>query len=390
MTSERYASKLSKIHYHGSPFKKRLPIAQEAGADYAQLAYMFEAASTEDLTKLDILRGHESRAVLFATFCNPLTLVSSSDLNVDPLIKFAAIFNPSTPSVILDEIGFAQTSTNPIIPEVIQTHKNASKEFKVFRAISDIKINEELYDDEDHMFFTEAIFDDEGNVRTVTDLESLEALFYLYILGFIQAPDPTNAFWDSFLFDSEPKNIIEIIELFGSLPAIPESLYSKCGTVVGARCFAGELSNNSDLIRALAWDKQLLSTGVGGFYWQDSRSPRSSVASNEHTPEDLLRTIFQEESKDTSGLGEFPHPVLWRLSCNPKAPEDVIDGIISLIEQKLVTDELAQSEILVGELDDFPYGLITNPAVKGPLRIRVEALMRERDLDPSEFEINQE
>jgi hypothetical protein len=389
MTSEQYASKLSKIHYHGSPFKKRLPIAQEAGANYAQLAYVFEAASTEDLAKLDILRGHESRAVRFATFCNPLTLVSSSDLSVDPLIKFAAIFNPATPSEILDEIGFDQTSTNPIILETIEFHKNASKEFKVFKALSDIRINEELYDEEDQMFFTEAIFDDEGNVRTVIDLESLEALFYLHILGFIDAPAPTNEFWDTFLFDSEPKNLIEIIELFGSLPAIPESL-NACSAVVGARCFAGELSKNSDLIRALAWDKQLLSTGVGGFYWQDSRSPRSSIASNEHTPEDLLRTIFKEESKDISGLGEFPHPVLWRLSCNPKAPEDVIDGIISLIEQELVTDELTQSEILVGELDDFPYGLITNPAVKGPLRIRVEALMRERDLDPSEFEINQE
>ena len=369
--------------------QERLQEATKAGANYAQLAYMFEAASTGDLAKLAILRGHESRAVHFATFCNPLTIVSSSDLNIDPLIKFAAVFNPSTTSEILDEIGLAQTSTNPIIPDTIQSHKNASKEFKVFRAISDIRINEELYDNETEMFFTEAIFDDEGNVRAVSDLESLEALFYLYILGFIEAPDPTSGFWD-FLVDSKPKNITESIELFGSLPAIPESLYEECGTIVGARCNAGELSENSELIRALAWDKQLLYTGVGGFYWQDSRSPRSSVASNEHTPEDLLRTLFQEESNDTSGLGEFPHPVLWRLACNPKAPEDVLEGIISLIEQQLVTDEFAQSELLIGELNDFPYGLVTNPAVKGPLRIRVETLMRERDLDPSEFEINQE
>ena len=96
----------------------------------------------------------------------------------------------------------------------------------------------------------------------------------------------------------------------------------------------------------------------------------------------------KEESEDSAGLNEFPHPVLWRLSCNPAAPEDVIEGIMSLIEQGLVTDEYAQSELLVGEPDDFPYGLVTNPAVKGALRARVEALMRERDLDPEEYEIN--
>ena len=366
--------------------QERLHKAEEAGASYAELAHIFVAATTIDPTQLADLRKHHSRGVRFATSCNPLTVISSSDLKSDSLIKFAAVCNPSTPSEILDEIGLNQTSLNPVIPETIHNHKNASKEFQVFRAIADIGIKEELYEDETEMFFMEAIFDDEG-VKTVIDLESLEALFYLYILGFIQAPAPTREFWEYFL-DSEPKNITENIELFGSLPPIPESLYDECEAVVGVRCLAGAWSKNPELIRSLAWDKQLLYTGVGGFYWQDSRSPRSSVASNEHTPADLLRSILKEESEDSKGLNEFPHPVLWRLSCNPSAPEDVIDGIISLIEQELVTDEDAQSELLIGELDDFPYGLATNPAVKGGLRKRVDALMHARDLDPSEFPIN--
>ena len=87
MTNESGNSELSEMSLFGIPLKERLDRAQKAGANYAQLAYMFEAASTEDLTKLDILRKHDSRAVRFSTFCNPLTLVSSVDLNDDPLIK---------------------------------------------------------------------------------------------------------------------------------------------------------------------------------------------------------------------------------------------------------------------------------------------------------------
>jgi hypothetical protein len=364
----------------------RLRKAQDAGADFALLACIFEAASTVDSAQLENLRKHNSRAVRFSTFCNPLTVATSLDLQGDPLIKFAAVFNPSTLTETLDEIGLNQSSLNPVIPETIHNHMNASKEFQVFRAISDVEINEEVYDDETEKFFTEAIFDD-GQARTVLDLESLEALFYLYILGLIEAPAPTREFWEFFL-DFEVSNISETIQMFGSLPAIPESLYEECDAVVGARCLAGGWSKNPQLIRSLAWDRQLLSTGVGGFYWQDSRSPRSSVASNEHTPTDLLRDIFKEESEDSDGLNDFPHPVLWRLSCNPAIPEDVIEGIISLIEQNLVTDEYTQSELLVGEPEDFPYGLVTNPAVKGDLRNRVETLMRARDLDPEEYLIS--
>lgn len=40
---------------------------------------------------------------------------------------------------------------------------------------------------------------------------------------------------------------------------------------------------------------------------------------------------------------------------------------------------------MVGEPEDFPYGLATNPAVKGNLRNRVETLMGARDLDPEDI-----
>jgi hypothetical protein len=364
---------------------RRLQIAQESGSDYVDLAQMFEAATTFDIEKLQKFKNHSIPAVKFASYCNQGFHTSLTDLEHYPLSKFAAVFNPSTSQAILDEIGLNQTTLNPVIPEKIHSHKNVSKEFQAFKAITDLGINEELYEDESEKYFYEAIFSD-GEVRKVIDLESLEALFYLHMLGFISAPRPSREFWEYFL-DAEPVNWSKNVDLFGSLPAIPDNLYEECEAIIGARCLAGAWTKNQELMRTLAWDRQLLNTGVGGFYWQDSRSPRSGVASNEGAPAELLRAIFEEDSKDSAKLNDFPHPIFWRLSCNPAAPGDVLAGIISLIESESISDEYVQSELLVGEPEDFPYGLITNPAVKGELRARVEKLMRDRDLDPDDFEI---
>lgn len=365
----------------------RLRLAQAAGTEYAELADTFEAALTQDEQALANFAKHSSAAVRFAALCNPKWVITDSELANNPLAKYAAVFNPSTSSALLDQIGMIQPTKNPVIPEAIHAHKNASKEFQVFRAINDIGLNEDNYEDESEMYFYEAIFDD-GDVQGMIDLESLEALFYLYILGFIDAPSPTREFWEYFL-DSEPKNLSENLHLFGSLPAIPEDLYDECEAVVGARCLAGAWTHDVSLMRSLAWDKQLLYTGVGGFYWQDSRSPRSSVASNHKAPVDLLRMLYAEELADTEGLNAFPHPVFWRLACNPSSPHDVLEGIISLIEESKITEEYARRELLVGEDGDYPYGLITNPAVQGDLRARVEKLVIERNLDPNDFEILQ-
>ena len=236
------------------------------------------------------------------------------------------------------------------------------------------------------MYFSEAIFDENYNCREIVDLESLEALFYLYILGFINAPKPTREFWEYFL-DSEPENLDLNLELFGSLPAIPDSLYDYCDAVIGARSLAGAWTKNQKLMRNLVWDRQLLYTGIGGFYWQDSRSPRSSVASNREAPQDLLEEIFVEELEYSSGYSDYPQTVFWRLACNPNAPQKVLSGIVDLIEGNRIIDEFAQLELLIGEPDDYAFGLINNPSIEGELRIRVEKLVKDRGLDPREFEI---
>jgi hypothetical protein len=359
--------------------------AINAGGNYAELSNMFDAAVTEDLKRLETYLRDESPAIRFASYINPLFQFSISDLSVDPINKFAAVFNPSTSTEVLDAIGINQVSLNPVLTEAIHAHKNASKEFQTFFTLAELGIKEDKYQNEWEKFFLEAIFDDNYECRNEIDLESLEALFYLFILGFIEAPYPETEFWEYFL-DAEPKNLDENLELFGSLPPIPGSLYDQCHAVVGARSLAGAWTKNPNLMRRLAWDRQSVISGTGGLYWQDSRSPRSCIASNDAAPLDLLRAFFDNE-KSLGNLNDYPQPIFWHLSFNPSSPEDVLSGIVSLIENGEIGDEFAQLSLLVGEPNDFPFGLITNRAVKGELRIRVEKLLRARNLDPNDYEV---
>lgn len=354
---------------------------------YRELWEAYSALSTKDINELQIYRTHDSRLVRFASVCNPETIVTLSELRQDSLVTFAAIFNPSTTSDILDEIGLNNSSGNPIIPITINGHKNASTEVLAFFAISESQHyqTENTLEDDGEKYFSETIYED-FEVRNEIDLNSLEALLYLYILGFIDAPSPTGEFWD-YIFDSGATNLEENLQLFGSLPAIPYWLYDECDTIIGARCLAGAWTKDEELMRKLSWDKILLSVGFSGLNWQDTRSPRSSVASNQLAPQELLREIFREELVDPESLSDYLVPVFWRLSCNPSTPQDVLTEITSLIESKAISDEFAQSRLLVGEPDDFPFGLITNGAVTGDLRVRVEGLLKERDLNPDEYEI---
>jgi len=364
--------------------------ARSAGENYLELFQMFDAAATEEPQKLAEYRSHHSRAVRFGAFCNPLTVISTSDLGFDSIFKFAAIANPSTPTEVLDAIGFNHVQLNPIVPVSINGHKNVSKEFQVYFNLSGLEIDQDLFDDAYNPYFGESIYKDyEGeNFKKEVDLESLQSLFYLYILGFIQAPSPTGEFW-TYIFDDGPEDFVQSTsELFGSLPAIPEALYDECDTIRGARCLAGASTKSHELMEKLSWDTGLLDPRMTGFNWQASRSPRSSVASNDNAPPSLLKRLFYEEIQDAKALSDYLCPVFWRLCCNPVTPEDVLTEIVSLIESNKISDEFAQIRLLVGEPDDFPYGLITNRSVQGDLRNRVEALIRERDLDPTEYEVN--
>ena len=360
--------------------KARFKLAQEAGPKYTELAQIFEAASTSDFAKLNQFKNSPSKAVNFAYFINKRVGVSKSDLGLDPLIKFAAVFNSSTSTEVLNEIEYDQSLINPVIWNAIRSHKNVSKESQVFQTLSPLDFEHEGVD-ESERYFAGAIYESSkknftyADVRYETDLENLEALFYLHILGFIDAPQPASEFW-SYIEDSRINNLNQNLELFGSLPAIPKSLSHQYQSIIGARCLAAAFTKNLSLMHMLSWDKELVSTGIGGNFWQDSRSPRSSVAFNEFASPLLLRSIFKEESENIQGLDAFPHPELWRLSCNPNTPQDVLAEIVTLIENELVSDEMTRGELLIGHKDDYPFGLFTHTAISGELRRRVVKLLK--------------
>jgi hypothetical protein len=366
--------------------QERLKLAQEAGPRYSEIASMFEAAITTDESGLRHFRNHESASVRFAAYVNPLTVPSLSDIDSNPLIKYAAIHNPSTSTEILDHIGLNKTAVNPVIPEVIHTHKNASKEFQVFRALTDFGIQDDMYEDENEKFFYEAIYDHFNDIKTTIDLDCLQALFYLYILNQIEAPDETGEFWRNLyeILESDSKNLSSLISMFSALPAIPSKLYD-CGSVTRARCLAAEMSHDASELENLVWDATTVSTGVGGFYWLDSTSPRSSVAWNPTASSEVLRRLFLEESQNEQSLKDYPAAVLWRLAGNQNSPQEVLEGIVALIESNAITEEYAQTCLLVGEPDDMNTGLAWNHAVTGELRDRVESLMRDRNLSPEEY-----
>ena len=368
--------------------QERLKLAQEAGPKYEELASMFEAAITEDVAKLSQYRTHASAGVRFSAFTNRLTEVSLADLDSDPLVKYAAIYNPSTSTQILDHIGLNKTSVNPIIPEAIHVHKNASKEFQVFRAITDFGIQDDLYEEENEKFFHEAIYDDFNDLEVLIDLECLESLFYLYTLGHIEGPDETGVFWQSFYetIETNLEKMTEMLKMFANLPAIPEKIYT-CGTVTRARCIAAEVTHDASIIEKLAWDTNTISTGVGGFYWLDSTSPRSSAAWNTNASPEILLRLFLEESKNEESLRDYPPSVFWRLAGNPSSPQEVFEGIIGLIEDDIIkdVDGFSQLSLLVGEENDMNTGLAWNPSITGEARLRVEKLMQDRGLDPADY-----
>mgnify|MGYP006277934475 CR=1 FL=1 len=125
----------------------RLEKSLASGSLYRELAQMFEAAITEDLVKINDYKNHDSPGVRFAALCNPILEITSADLEFNPLTKYAAPFNKSTSTEILDFIGLNQTGINPVISENVYKHKNVSKEFQVFFALAKLDENKNSYEE---------------------------------------------------------------------------------------------------------------------------------------------------------------------------------------------------------------------------------------------------
>ena len=367
--------------------QERLILAQEAGPEYLELSSMFEAAITKDQKRLTQLRKHESAAVRFASYVNPLTNISRSDLTSEPLVKFAAIHNPRTSTEILDQIGLNQIPENPVLPEFIHKHKNVSKEFQAIYAIAGYETSVTDYNNEEDKYFDEAVYGESG-----LDAESLESLVYMSLLNLIPSPRSEREYWADVLemleSDQDREKVEPILQMFGRLPAIPgfeksESERWDSGAQV-LRSIAGEISNNYSLIDTLRWDRVTLNSN--SYRWNESRSPRASIGANQNLDGDYIRNLFLEESKSPMFYERFPNGLIWRLSRNPNTPEDVLTSIVGWIEDGLIKNVYAPHEILVGSLDGGE-GLFQNPSVKGELRKRVKALMKDKGIDPKKWTI---
>ncbi len=371
--------------------QKCFKLAQDAGVKYQELANVYDAAITIDSARLSTLSESNSDAVRFATAINPLTKISIADLESNTLLQFAAIFNPTTSTEALDSIGLNGNVLNFIIPEIGRTHRNASKELQTLWAVTKSRLEIELLDpddDDNEKYFFEAMVGVSPDYDFDFDNDAIEGLLYLHLLGKIDAPDETGEFWAGVheYFEANLGKSADVLSLFARMPALPEN-FADCGAINRVRTIAAEMTNQVSEMESLAWDRNTLHTGIGGFYWLDSCSPRAAVAWNRHAPSDLLIQIFIEESKNEKALTDYPVAVLWRLAANPNSPHDVLEGIVSLLESGAIGDEygLSQRGLLVGESDDSE-GLAMNPAIQGSLRSRVEKLMKDWDLDPEDFQ----
>ncbi len=374
----------------GMDLQKCFKLAQDAGVKYQELASMYEAAITVDSGKLSTLIESNSYVVRFATAINPLTSISIADLESNTLLQFAAIFNPTTSTEVLDFIGQNGNALNFVIPEIGRTHRNASKELQSLWAVTESRLEIEHCDPNDYeneKYFFEAIAGVSLNSDFDFDIDALEGLLYLHLLGKIEAPDETGEFWADVYeyFEANPGKSTDVLSLFARMPALPEN-FVDCGAINRVRTIAAEMTDQVSEMETLLWDRNTLHTGIGGFYWLDSHSPRAAVAWNRHAPADLLIRIFIEESNNEKALADYPVAVLWRLAANPNSPLEVLEGIVSLLESGAIGDDSGYSQcgLLVGESDDSE-GLALNPSIQGPLRSRVEKLMKDWDLEPVDF-----
>jgi len=362
--------------------------AREAGENYSYLADMLDASSTKSPEDIEKYRNYAQPGVRFAALTNSNLDLTEEIINVDPLAKFAIVVNPKAPTSLLDKIAFSSVTSNPILFEMLHKHKKASKEFQVVYALNGSGANKDFYNDPEEQYFFETLFDANSQPLAEVDLESLQALCYLYILGFIEAPSPCVEFW-TYFWEEENRigNFEALIKLYASLPAIPPSLYRSYSAICGFRCTAAMETSDLEVMKSLMWDSLCLDSGSSDGYWQNTYSPRSGVAGNQSASAEILQQMFHEEVLVKTLSGDS-HPVFWRLAYNSSTPVGVLAMLTELIDTKVITSEWMQQEILVGHRGDVSLGLMTNPAVEGELREIVENLLFENGLSPGEYEIS--
>jgi hypothetical protein len=351
--------------------KERLEIVREKYLEGSITRSFYIAAMTEDAAIIHEALGSESEMLRFAALSNSHYLATKDVLNNEPLAYYALAYNQSTPTEILDEIGMGKKNKNPVVRALIEIHPHKSQELAAFYALSP-KSDEEEYDDSSYDFFWEAM----GYETEKVDLDAMKALTYLDLLNVVEVPGSNDSFWYDAILENETRGLKALYEFYASMPQDASGFYYDLCVM---RCWAAEYLTDKKTLEALSEDDYRVGSGVGGFYWADSRSPRSCVVMNEKVSPDLVRKIYQEEIS-RNNYDEYLNGMLWRLACSPFSPQDVTTDIVFKIVAGVIKDEYVVNNLLVGEPDDFPQGLYHNSSLAPGVRATVNELVAKRGL----------
>jgi len=351
--------------------EERLEIVREKYLEGSITRSFYIAAMTEDAAIIKKALGSESEMLRFAAMSNSHFTPTMEIYKSEPLAAYAYAYNQSTSAEIIDAIAMTKKSQNPVIRALVEIHPHKSKEVAAFYAISPLEANED-YDDSSYDFFWEAM----GYETEKVDLEAMKALTYLDLLNVVEVPGSNDSFWYDAILENETSGLKKLYEFYASMPQDASGFYYDLCVM---RCWAAEYLTDKKTLEAFSEDDYTVSSGIGGFYWADSRSPRSCVIMNEKVSPDLVRKIYQEEIS-RNNYDEYLNGMLWRLACSPFSPQDVTTDIVFKIVAGVIKDEYVVNNLLVGEPDDFPQGLYHNSSLAPAVRATVNELVAKRGL----------
>ena len=322
------------------------------------------AASSADPTILKSSSNSESQMVRFAVMANSNFTPTMKLLETEPLARYAFACNQATENEILDRIALSHERQNPVIRALVETHPNKSQEVAAFYAMSPV-VENQRYDDPEYDFFWEA-FGVEGEV----DLTAIEALIYLSMLDVVESPSLGSDFWGQAFDGPFPKGMNEVLSFFAK---IPEDISKYAEFVVEVRTWAALEASELTEIENLSTDFNSTLTSYGQMEWVDSRSPRNSLILNSNTPISLLREIYDHEIENKCDEA-FINGTLWRFAVSEYTPQDILEDLISRVEDGRISDPILVKALLMGQPYDYPFGLRTNKNLTKEQLLRVEAL----------------
>jgi hypothetical protein len=350
----------------------RLEIVTEKYPESSPTRAFYIAALSSDPRDIEKGMQSEHEMVRFAAMTNVGFVPTLELLKTEPLAKYAFAYNQSTSSEVLDAIALTKKKNqNGVIRALVEIHPNKSQEVAALYALSPLGENDE-YDDSSYDFFWEAM----GYESEKIDLEAMKALTYLDLLNVIEVPGSNDSFWYEAILDNEPSGLKKLYEFAASMPQDASGFYEDLCVL---RCWAAEFLTDKATLEAFSEDDFTVSSGIGGFYFADSRSPRSCVIMNEKVSPALVRKIYQDEIKNED-FDAYLNGVLWRLASSAFSPQDVTSGLVALIKDGTIKDEQTIENLLIGEQGDVPQGLYNNPSLSPETKGEVAEMIALRGL----------